>query len=387
MLSVSSINISTIESSPFMNPQDPNLTNVPNSPGQQTPVSDPNAVNSAPTPVMNEPAAVQPQMQPAVAPVVPQTDPSVIMPNTQTVPNSVPQQPTSPVAPPQSPQSFVSSASPVASAQPMTASPASSHNSPSNAPKKKLIIVGAGVALAIALVLVGALVLYPKLTKPSKQDYANTVTEVDQARSAYNSMLSNSTYISPSSTETEANNILDTLKKDKEKFDKEFADVANTKAVRKDKELKEAFALVAAKKPKFDSVIDVTAEALEHLYPISRGVSGISTSKPVDQITKVRRQFEAASSHLKDDNNKQYVQATVLGLKKLESIVPKILAGRADYRKYDSTATTQFYDTLDGLSDASKDWRSNLQKQAEEGDIKDEFNAFIEALEKKAFKG
>lgn len=95
-------------------------------------------------------------------------------------------------------------------------------------------------------------------------------------------------------------------------------------------------------------------------------------------VTDIRGDLQALE--LKATVNKDYVDTLVRDLQKLEALIPKVQAGRDDYTKYDSKVTSDFYDTISDLSKDDRDWRSNMEKLQEDGEMRDELNKIQDVL-------
>ena len=123
--------------------------------------------------------------------------------------------------------------------------------------------------------------------------------------------------------------------------------------------------------------MDASSEVYEKIMPVmiklTKATSSYSSSNDtLTAITDVRQSMEGLD--LKTDINKTYATGLVEQIKILEEIIPKIIAMNTDYKKYDASVSQQYYDAIDKLSSLDKDWQSNLDKMATEGDIKDQLN-------------
>ncbi|MGB4762203.1 MAG: hypothetical protein WBP12_02480 [Candidatus Saccharimonas sp.] len=255
---------------------------------------------------------------------------------------------------------------------------------PSIPPKSKkgllIAIIGSVVSLIVIVLIVIALVAFNSV---SKQDYHTLGDDLNDTSAAYSDM--SSVYISSYSTDTEISNGIEKLKKSRDDFNTKLQQAGELKAVKKDKELKELYDAIIAKKPKFDKAVSASLEAYEKILPTVKSVNEISTSSSSNVATliyDIKQKYEDISG-LKDDNNKQYVNDTLALLTKLKTLAIKVQEGRDDFRKYDSQASTDFYDTLSDLSETERDWNSNLQKTTDDGELKDDLNKLWNATQKK----
>lgn len=304
-----------------------------------------------PQPPQFQPQPPQPAPQPVMVPAEPATPP---------------QAPTQPQYTPQ-PQ-------PVFTPQPFAA-PASVAQPGQTKPKIGLLI-GAivGAAVLIAAVLAGLIFL----SGPSRDDYKQSATTANDAISAYNSM--SAIYISTSSTETEIKNDLDALKTNRIKFDTKFTELAKQKAVSRDADVDKLYAAATDKKVKFDKALNAEIEAYEKILPLVTKMdsSPSDVTAYTSMISTLRGSLQTLE--LNEQVNKDYITALVRDLKTIEGLLPTIVAGKADYRKYDSKATNDFYDTLDSLNDDDRDWKSNMEKLQADGELRDELNKLEESL-------
>src|SRR5690606_15127666 len=102
-------------------------------------------------------------------------------------------------------------------------------------------------------------------------------------------------------------------------------------------------------------------------------------------LANMRTELEAISG-LTDVNNQQMVAKMVAGIKKAEEAYKRVAAGRADFSKYDSKATSDFYDAIEEMTNAIRDWQSNVEKMADDGELRDELSALSDKLFEKSLK-
>ncbi len=307
-----------------------------------------------------QPAQQQPiQKQAAPAPFVPAQ------------PQSFSSAPVSPVAPAPSP--FGPPPAPIGS------SPGGSY-SPKKGPGKGLIIGLVGGLIGLILLVGGGFLLVTMLFVVSKSDYQTAYDSASDLRSSYSKL--NSTYLSSSSTETEIKNEVDTYKKASKDFDANYEKLSELKAVKADSDVAAAFKKLATKKEKFDEARSVELEAYETVIPAVVRFTSSTSSSSSAKITQWRTDMEAVTG-LKYQVNKDFVATMIDQLKTLETYTVKVEAGRADYRKYDSSAVTAFYDTYDKLTTTMRDWGSNIDKLKDDGDVADEINDVGEVITKK----
>ena len=303
---------------------------------------------------------MQPQNNDQV-PQPPQSDP-------QSTPNSQ-SQPPQPVSPPPYPNSNPGANTP--------------GTGPRSGPNKGLLfgIIGGVVGL---LVLIVVIIMVVVSLGVSKEDYSEAHETATTVRRAYSDM--SGVYISTYSTETEVKNQFDKFKENRKKLNENIAAFGELKAAKKDKEVKEAYDKLLAKKVKFDKAADATAEAYDLIYPaVTEFSSSAKSNSSNASLSSLRKSYEDISG-LKDENNKEYVEKTIALLEKLEKLYEKVQIGRRDYRKYDSDAVTDYYAASREITDITRDWSSNLKKLADDGEIRDEITGLTDAINKKQYK-
>ena len=301
-----------------------------------------------------------PEQQPNIPAPEPVMAPPVTTP--QVLPQSTP-----PVVVP--PPAFPS---PVATMQPMP------QKSGRNSKMLKMIAVIGGGLLAIGLITFVAFSMFAV----SKEDYGKASTAAEDARVAYNKMGSG--YISSSSTETEIRNDLDTIKSARTTFDDKFKQLGSMKAVTADKEVRELYEAAKTKKPKFDTAMGAMIEMYEKIMPaVASGSS--SSSGGSETLRKMRLALEGIQG-LTDETNKQFVSGSVGRLKKMEELAVKVEAGRADYRQYDSKASSTYYEEYNAYTRDVRDWQSNMEKKFKDGDLHDEMTKLADKLFEKSLK-
>lgn len=240
--------------------------------------------------------------------------------------------------------------------------------------KKMVVWIAAGVGALVVIVI--AIVLVVSLTSVSKADYAKSYSVASEARSSY-SKLGISLIVGTTGTNTERENDLDTLKKNRADFDGDFEEVGKTKAVQADGEAKKLYAAVQTKKQDFDGVIDGTIEVYEYVYPaVSSASSGVYASKNYeDAADKLLKEFKAINeSKLTTSYNKELVQKAVPALEKLKKTAAAYDKSSSSYTKYNPDAYTNYAKARTAFTDILTDWQSDFKKAAEDAEIASEFN-------------
>lgn len=330
-------------------------------------------------PSVQQPFQTQPQapVTPASAPTMPAGAPQSFASQPPQVPQA-PQQPQSPTGPaPMMP------GSPVTGQSPMQPPGGSSDNPLSRLDKKILIWIGAGIG-ALLLITIAVLVVV-SIFSVSRDDYKAAYSHATDAQSAYTKM-SNLRYVSSYSTETQIENALDSFKKSQERLDQEIDELSETKAIQRDNKASELYAAFTEKKQAFDKATTAIVEVYEHVLP---ALSGFSTTSSSDQariiriVNTARSELEAAEGKLKSDVNKQFVGKMTTLFKRYAALAKKVQAYRADYSKYDSSVASDYLSTSTDITTAIRDWQSDIQKLAEDAEIKEEFNELSQYLAEK----
>lgn len=315
-----------------------------------------------PEPIQNPPQS--PQL------VAPQAGPAAVPPQPQFQPQPAPQ-----------PQPAFTTQPQLAFAPQPVASPAPMEQSGQVKPKIGLII---GAVVGVAVLIAAAIAGFILLSGPTKDDYKKSAATASDAVASYNGM--SATYISTSATETELKNDLSTLKTNRSKFDTQFAELATQKAISRDAEVNKLYKAATDKKVRFDNALDAQIEAYEKILPLVIKMDSTTSdlSAYASMISTLRGDLQALQ--LNEQVNKDYINSLVRDLKKVEALIPTIVAGRADYRKYDSKATSDYYDTIDSLRNDDRDWKSNMEKLQSDGELRDELNKLEDALVAKTVK-
>lgn len=251
------------------------------------------------------------------------------------------------------------------------------------APKKGLSkgalwgIIGGGVGLV--LVIVGVVLALTLFGGPTKADYSKAGDKVSEANSAYNNMSSNAYDLtSSSSTDTSRKNARESMQESADKFNAAFEEAGKMKGISGDKEVKEKYDAVEAKRTLFNSYLEKLLEISEKFTPVYSDFGNLSSSSTTSQLSAARKSLEDIGT-LKDDATNTFIVASITYLKSLE-----------DYKKYrdaytaggtyDATAFTKYSSAYDTYADAAKDWQSSLTKTADEAELKDDLNALANTL-------
>ncbi len=246
---------------------------------------------------------------------------------------------------------------------------------------KKPLIIGLIIAGVVALLGLMLLVLV-LLAGPSKDDYKKAMDTTEEARSAWNGI--SGTYVNTSGTKTELDNALTKLKENANKFSNSLDTLSKNKAVNKDKDVKQKWDAVEAKRANFDAAMNARIEAYEKILPIAMSMNETPSSPDAALAMLENMQTDInAISGLQDSNNKSYVERIKTDLVKLIEAVRKVKAMRENPRTYDSAVLNDFYDLQTELRNADRDWKSNLEKKMEDGNMRSEMSALADVISEK----
>ncbi len=282
-------------------------------------------------------------------------------------PQFVPQPPVQPQQPVMAPQPEAYGSVP----QPVMAYP-----TPKKGLSKGALFGIIGGAVGLVLLIAGVVVGFALLGGPSKEDYRKADEKLGEAKTAY-SGLSSLEYISTyGATETTAKNDLQKVEAAKLKINSAVDEIGKMKAVN-DKDVKVSYDKLEVRMAGFDKVMDANIEIYEKIIPVmlkfdEATSSSVTSNASLAAFSEVRISLEKLE--LKVDANRTYVQGIIEQVKILEAVIPKKIEMNSDYRKYDASINDQYYDATDKLTSLGDDWRSNLEKLRDEGDIADQLN-------------
>lgn len=243
-------------------------------------------------------------------------------------------------------------------------------------PKKKMSkgvmwgIVGGIIGLVVIIV---AVLL---LGGPSKADYKAAGEKLNETIEVYNKADSSLSYISTSETETSLKSNRDKLAKTKSEINDRLTEIGKMKAVTGDKEVREKYEALKSKLEKFNTAVDAFGEVYEKIMPViiefSDGRNSSNFSSVESTIKKARQNLKNVDA--KNETNKKFIRDFTAKLEKIEEMLPKVAEMKADYKKYNSSYMSEFYDSLTAIQKPINEWTSGIQKLAEEGEIRDELN-------------
>lgn len=258
-------------------------------------------------------------------------------------------------------------------------------------PPKKGLSKGAlwgiiGGSIGLVLLIIGVVLAVVFLGGPTRDDYRSAETVAGKMVSSYNK--GSALYLSSYATETEAKNDLDTLKKSHTGVSEAYNELKDMKAVKNDPDATEAFKALSAKYDKYVESHNTRVEAYEKIVPILSKINN-SQSKSSESAMKTLEEIQDSvkSLDMKTKVNKDYIDDISAKLDKLVVLTKKMVEMQEDYTKYDSKVSSDFYDAISALSDADRDWKSNLDKLVEEGEISKELSEVRSVLFQKSLRG
>lgn len=235
-----------------------------------------------------------------------------------------------------------------------------------------------GGAAGVVLLLVGVILAVTVFGGPNKADYEKAASVFSEATTAYNDMgIKSYELTSSSSTETTRKNALEGMKKLQETFNTKFEEAGKLKGIANDKALKDKWTKVDEKRAKFNSSVEEIYEISEKVTPIVKELSDFS-SPTVSEVSSLRKKIEGVS--VKNAATNTYITALANFLKAYEDYATYRASG-----SYDSSAYSKYNAAYNAYYDASKDWRSSIEKMTDEAELKNELNALSDALNEKEF--
>lgn len=297
-------------------------------------------------------------------------------PNQQQNPFDTPVNGTVPPQP--NPQPVVQPQNPFDNPQQPVTAPAAPMVTPPKKSKTGLIVglaVGGGLFI-IGLIIVLILVLGGGI---SKKDYSDAQIKASTVATEYNSI--SSVYISSYSTETEIKNGVDKINTNLAEFNSSVTALGETKAIKNDQEAAKLYKALTDKKTKFDEVMKSSIESYEKLLPAFVSIDS-TQSNYVERVKSMQKGLNSVSGLVSDLNIKFLSDLKAIA-NDMMPVAERVQAGLDDYTKYDSSATTEFYQLTSKWTTAVSDWQSNLEKASEGAELKDQINALGEYLTNK----
>jgi Zn-dependent oligopeptidase len=256
---------------------------------------------------------------------------------------------------------------------------------PQPQPKKSKLGLILGLSIGGGILIIGIIVtvLLLVLGGVSRQDYRDAQEVASDMVSSYNKI--GSIYISTSSTQTQINNELDTLKTNLKSFNENYDKLGETKAVKNDKKAAELYKTLTDKKSAFNSTMDISIEVYEKIFPVMSELSDYSSSYNYNDRVKSRQTKLATISGLKVQLNKDLISELSDLLTKMAPVAQRMQTNQdGDYTQYDPKASSEWSDLTSQWSDVITDWQSNFLKQTENAELKDPINKLNEYLTDKA---
>lgn len=251
-------------------------------------------------------------------------------------------------------------------------------------PKKKLSkgalwgIIGGSIGLIV--VIIGIVLAVVFLGGPSSRDFSQAGEVLRDVITAHNDIVSDEyKLVATYGTDTSRKNAADSIKKSRDKINAKLDELGKMKGITGDKEVKEKYDALLAKREKFNKLIDLEIEVSEKFLPVVKKMSSMNSSSTVSDVSNIISELDKMD--LNDTNVSNFKDVMVNYLKSIKELAEQRNSGKYDpavYRRY-SSASSKYYD-------AARDWQSNLEKQQKESQIKDESNALRDILNDKMLK-
>lgn len=292
---------------------------------------------SAPEPVVAEqPQPSQFQPQPAVMPVQPM----------QPMSSGQPQQPVQPQV--------------SAQAAPQPTKPAT---------KNKLIILISAIVLAVILIGAGVFA-YIQMTTVSQADFTeayNLAKEVEDP-SKYK-LKADSVDVS---VEESRNKQLAALRESITKYNDSLDKLANSKAIKHDKQAAELYAPIQDNRAGFNASVEAAYETVEKIMPALMSSPGkVSMASAVPKLKEVL-------PTLKDDANRKFVEQLIPVLERYGAVQEKFAT------KYDSSLLTEMRVASEDMSKVMNEWQDTQSERVKKVDVSGKMNALVKYLKDKS---
>lgn len=260
---------------------------------------------------------------------------------------------------------------PVAKTVPQPVVPSNQVNGAQKKSNKGLIFGIVGGVIALILAIIGIIIAIVLLSGPSEKDYNEARQALSEAGSAYSKIVSQETkmiYDSNSKSENGAEKLKEALAELNEKFDK----LSKMPAITKDKEVKEKWEAVAAKREKINDLVNFEVELSEKVLPIYYKTEKMNSLSEVDSVEDVIDELNEVS--INDDATKTFMKECVVYLEALKEYMGN-KSNYSAYRKYSKARST--------YSKAVSKWQSSLVEKVDNANIKVEVSALAKILRQK----
>ncbi len=274
--------------------------------------------------------------------------------------------------------------------------PTQSAMTPSPAPKKgmsKGLLWGIiGGSIGLVLLIVGVILAVVFLSGPTKKDYAQAVDQYKKiSDEVFNINLKDSSlyYGLRSSTENSFKNDVEDINKSLDKIKQYNQELGEMKAVKKGP-AKEPYDKFNTKVEKFVNYMKDFSNSIlafkEGFGKCDEALDG-GSSVTANTINKCAADLGEAEKKITNKTLKEYVAKFKSEMKNMAELYTKVKAIKnpygSDYKTY-SALKKQLYAAQDRMNDASKDFKSNIEKEIKEIDLKDESNELSSILRENA---
>ena len=248
-------------------------------------------------------------------------------------------------------------------------------------PKKKLSkgalwgIIGGSIAVVLAIVGIVLAVVF--LGGPGKEDYNKAGDTLADAVTAYNKITANevrlNTYITSDSSRQ---SIVDAIKQGHSEINTKLDELSKMKGVAGDKDVKEKYEAVAAKRDKFNNLINLELKIIDEFYPIITKMRSLGASATPGNIESLIKDIEGVS--IDHESTKAFKNDMLEFLRAAKDNAEARAGGRVD-----SSASLKYFQAATKYQRAALKWQSDLKKEIEEAQIRSELNALRDILHDK----
>lgn len=249
-------------------------------------------------------------------------------------------------------------------------------------PPKKKLSKGAlwgiiGGSIAVVLAVVGVVLAFVFLGGPSKEDYNKAGQKLSDAARSYNKITAAESRLNVYiSTDSSRQSAVNEIKQSHSDVNSAIDELGKMKAVTNDKDVKEKFDALIAKRDKFNSLINFEVKVVEEFYPVIGKMRSLGSSASPSDIEAIIKDIEGVS--LDHEPTKEFKNEMLEFLRTAKAYKEAQAGGKPD-----TSATMRFYQASTKYQRAALKWQSDLRKYIEESQIKNEINALKDTLQSK----
>lgn len=246
--------------------------------------------------------------------------------------------------------------------------------------KKAALIWGiVGVVVLVVAVVVSVLAIYSFGT-PNRDDYNKSFETLDSVDIAHNKIADNFYELTTSSDAVSVHEKLsESMKKNRDAVNEKLDELGKMKAVTNDKEVKEKYDAIIAKRQDFNKFVDVMLELSEKLAPIVKKLPELSFKSEPAEFEAAIKSLEETS--LSDETLNKYKDAMINLLKAKKE--RRLAVIRAPFGAIDGEIVIRYKKALNDFQDVVKDSRSSLNKKYANANLKTDIREMRKLLKKK----